>query len=73
MEKGSINILTTSINAEVTINNLPTQIKPGAYMVARYHGFELWYYGQYETPERAKEVCQELQNAIYIKVGENNS
>lgn len=72
MEKGSINILTTSIDARITINNLPTQIEPGAYMVARYHGFELWYFGQYETPDRAKEVCQDLGNAIFMKVGENN-
>lgn len=54
------------INAEIYIYNLPGEIKTG-YMVARQDAARLWYYGTFDTEERAKEVAVELGNGVVIK------
>lgn len=56
------------INAMVDIQNLPHNLENG-YVVARQVDGELWYYGTYETEERANEVATMLGNGLYIKYG----
>lgn len=52
----------------VEINNCP---HGSGMVVARVVAGELWYYGRYETPERAKEVARELgENAIVARLTE---
>ena len=41
--------------------------KYGKYIVARYEGIELWYYGIYETRKRAEEVAYEINNGIVLE------
>lgn len=54
-----------------SVNNLPSNMHKG-FMVARvdYSSGEpqLWYYGTYETKERADEVSMELRNGITLEV-----
>jgi hypothetical protein len=55
------------IIATVKINNLPDYDDAG-FMVVRQDDGELWYYGTYETEERAKEVAIEIGNGAVIEV-----
>ena len=36
------------------------------YVVARLVSGELWYYGRYDTEQRAKEVAEEFENGIVL-------
>ena len=40
---------------------------PNQFIVARLVDGELWYYGVYETEERANEVRSEFENGIVLK------
>ena len=61
------------IQAEVFVNNCPLSIidNEAAFMVARIVDSELWYYGMYETFERAKSVAKELENGLVLEVKDN--
>lgn len=61
------------IQAEVFVNNCPLNIidSEAAFMVARIVDSELWYYGMYETFERAKSVAKELENGLVLEVKDN--
>lgn len=54
----------------VNILNLPKTPREG-YVVARTDESKLWYYGTYETEERAREVAVELGNGIVVYAKEN--
>ena len=41
------------------------------YVVARLVDNELWYYGRYESMERAEMVAAEFENALVVEVREN--
>lgn len=57
------------VKCNVKINNLPDYAKKG-FIVARKadHG-ELWFYGCYDTEEKAKEVSREI-DGIWFEVAE---
>lgn len=61
------------IQAEVFVNNCPLNIidSEATFMVARIVDSELWYYGMYETFERAKSVAKELENGLVLEVKDN--
>ena len=40
------------------INNIPEYAKNREYIVCRYVDDELWFYGAYESQERAEEVAE---------------
>lgn len=50
------------------VKNTPKDVKNG-WMVARRDDYtaELWYYGTYETEERAENVALELENGIVLE------
>jgi len=53
---------------KVKVNNV-SQLSgyPNKFIVARLINGELWYFGVYETEERANEVRSELENGIVLK------
>ena len=53
------------VYAKVVIKNL-SKVTYG-FIVARLVDGELWYYGVYETQERAEEVAQTLGNGFVIQ------
>ena len=57
-----------TVNAKVLIHNM-ANLKPG-FIVARADGVDLWYYGTYETQDRANEVAEKLGNGIVMEVQE---
>lgn len=57
------------MNGRVRIKNLPNYPLAG-YIVARLVSGELWYYGCYETEERAKKVVEELGNGLIVEVSD---
>lgn len=50
------------------VKNTPKDVKTG-WMVARRDDYtaELWYYGVYETEERAQNIALELENGIVLE------
>ena len=48
-----------------SVKNAPAVIKSG-FVVARQFDGDLWYYGTYETEERAYDVAQELGNGVVL-------
>jgi len=52
------------------VKNCPLSItaNKNMVMVARLVDSELWYYGMYETWERAEEVAKELGNGVALEV-----
>lgn len=60
-------ILTTNIE----VLNAPACIK-GCYVVVRYvnsnNAPQLWYYGQYDTKDRADYVAKEIGNGIVFEI-----
>ena len=53
------------IKANVYINNYKSGEEK--YIVARLVAGELWYYGRYESIERAEMVAAEFENAVVIE------
>lgn len=51
-------------NIQITEDKLE---KYGKFIVARYEGIELWYYGTYKTRKRAEEVAWEIGNGIVLE------
>jgi hypothetical protein len=59
------------IEGKIIIRNVPESIVNGSrtgFVCARVSQTELWYYGCYETYERASEVALELGNGIVVEV-----
>lgn len=62
------------VKAILDIHNMPPAVKLNCFMVVRYcapdtHGFaSLWYYGQYDTRERAESVARQIGNGFVIEV-----
>ena len=56
------------------VKNCPVSIieNEDKVMVARLVDSELWYYGMYDTWERAKEVAKELGNGVVLEVDNGN-
>lgn len=64
------------IEGKVIIHNVPESIINGSrtgFVCARVSESDLWYYGCYETFERASEVALELGNGMVIEVSNDNS
>ena len=59
------------MKAEVKINNMPRTMNE-KYIVARRdeHTARLWYYGNYDTEERALEVALEIRNGIVVELAD---
>lgn len=55
------------INAKVCVMNCTNELKTG-FMVARLVNATLWYYGLYNTMERAAEVAVELGNGVILGI-----
>ena len=67
MAKAFLTIRTFVKNCPVSIIENEDKV-----MVARLVGSELWYYGLYDTWERAKEVAKELGNGVVLEVEDGN-
>lgn len=53
---------------KVKVNNVSRSSGyPNEFIVARLVDGEFWYYGAYETEERANEVRSEFENGIVLK------
>lgn len=61
------------IKAEVFVNNCPVNIiqNEATFMVARLVDTDLWYYGLYNTHERALEVAEKLGNGVVLEMTED--
>ena len=53
------------VYAKVVIKNL--SVYETGFIVARLVDSELWYYGVYETQERAEEVAEALGNGVVLQ------
>lgn len=56
------------IGGTLIVNNLPDMIGKSGYMVVTNDHGDLWYYGLYETEERANQAVSEYDNKFIIKV-----
>ncbi len=54
------------LNVEIEVLNLPEQLSDG-FIVARPNNSNLWYYGCYQSEERAIEVAYMLGNGVVMK------
>ena len=53
------------VYSKLIIHNIPEHYTLG-FIVARLVETDLWYYGVYETQERAEEVAAELGNGVVL-------
>lgn len=58
------------VNAKVAVNNLPDKPLGIGYMVVRVCDLVFWYYGFYDTYQRALRAASELENGIVLGVVE---
>lgn len=63
--------------ANIKIHNLPKGIDDGTYegmfiVVRRLEDCSLWYYGSYETYQRAQGVALEIGNGFVVQKGNEN-
>jgi len=58
------------LKARLFVKNCPISIigSESTVMVARLVDTELWYYGLYDTWDRAEEVAKELGNGVVLEV-----
>lgn len=56
------------IHGIVEVNNTPDKLREDGFMVVRYCENGLWYYGTYETKERAEEVAEEIGNGFVVEI-----
>ena len=58
------------LKAHLFVKNCPVSIigSESTVMVARLVDGELWYYGLYDTWERAEEVAKELGNGVVFEI-----
>lgn len=63
------------LTAKVKVNNTPLSIirSSGKFVVARDVNGALWYYGTYETEERANEVVEELGDGVILETAERTA
>ena len=63
------------LKTRLFVKNCPVGIigSDSTVMVARLVDNELWYYGLYDTWERAKEVVKELGNSVVFEIDNENS
>ena len=52
------------LDVKVCVVNCPDKPLKTGYLVVRVVDLVFWYYGLYDTPDRAAEVAAELENAI---------
>lgn len=59
------------INVKVSVNNVPEEFE-SRYIVARRdeNTAYLWYYGEYDSEERAYSVAREIRNGVVIELAE---
>lgn len=60
------------VDAKVCVMNCPNELHTG-YMVARLVNSTLWYYGLYDTMERAAKAAVELGNGVVIGIIEEKA
>ena len=56
------------IGGTLEVNNLPDMTGKSGFMVVTNDHGDLWYYGLYESEERAKQAVSEYDNKFIIKV-----
>lgn len=56
------------VNAKVSVKNLPDKPLGTGYLVVRVCNLMLWYYGFYDSFERALIVADEIGNGIVLGV-----
>ena len=64
-------MIVKKLDCKITISNVPESIVHGSrtgFIVARVDLPNLWYYGCYDTFERATEVAMVLGNGIVVEV-----
>ena len=59
-----------TITADIDIQNMPRNINHN-YLVVRQVDGDVWYYGQYDSEAKAKEVAIEIGNGLVIERKEN--
>lgn len=60
--------ISTMIGGTLEINNLPDMTDKSGFMVVTNDRGDLWYYGLYETEERARQAVSEHDNKFVVKV-----
>lgn len=55
-----------AVDVKVAVNNCPDKEFGVGYMVARLVNSNLWYYGFYDTMDRAAEVATSLENGLVL-------
>ena len=58
------------VDAKVSVKNLPDKPLGTGYMVVRICNLVLWYYGFYDSYERALQAADEIGNGIVLGVVE---
>ena len=56
------------VNAKVAVKNLPDKPLGTGYLVVRVYDLMLWYYGFFDSYERALMVADEIGNGIVFGV-----
>ena len=59
------------VTATVDVQNLPIKGLSKDYVVVRQVDGDLWYYGQYDSEAKAREVAIEIGNGLVIERKEN--
>lgn len=54
------------IKANVFVMNMPREKQVG-FIVARQHRGRLWFYGNYESEDRAYEIADEIGNGVVVE------
>lgn len=57
-----------ALDVKVAVNNCPDKDLGIGYMVARLVDSNLWYYGHYNTMDRAAEVAVALGNGVVLGI-----
>lgn len=57
-----------ALNVKVAVNNCPDKDLGIGYMVARLVDSNLWYYGFYNSMDRAAKVAVELGNGVILGI-----
>jgi hypothetical protein len=58
------------LDVKALVRNVPVEVYKGdkhGFMVVKVDGTDLWYYGRYETQDRAEEVALEI-GGIFLEV-----
>lgn len=56
------------LDVKVAVNNCPEKELGTGYMVARLVDSNLWYFGHYNSMDRAAEVAVELGNGVILGI-----